>query len=275
MRSSRHQVASAACSDLGRARHAPGSRPPRRLPACPPSARRRPWCGRRAPPRRRAAPGACLRWRTRTPRPQSSPHPWPPRTVRPRPDRLHATGAQPVRGDQVLARAPVAPVGSMHHTCPSRARVPSVWRRRSLLTLAASTGPRHPRMAGTAKLVVFPLWVGPDHDQGLGRLGGQARQPRHTGQDAEEEPARQERPRRPPAAGAGRAAGPSARPAPVAVRARPPSSRQHRPAPVRRCRRSSAPPRASGRTTSGSAVTAALPRRHGRVGVDDATVPSR
>ncbi len=29
------------------------------------------------------------------------------------------------------------------------------------MTLAASTGPRQPRMAGTARLVVFPLWVGP------------------------------------------------------------------------------------------------------------------
>ena len=69
--------------------------------------------------------------------------------------------AQPVKGDQVAARAPVLPVGSMHHTCPWRARVPNVLRRRSLLTLAASTGPRHPRIAGTARLVVFPLWVGP------------------------------------------------------------------------------------------------------------------
>ena len=68
---------------------------------------------------------------------------------------------QPASGDQVAAGAPVAPVGSMHHTWPSRARVPSVWRRRSLLTLAASTGPRQPKMAGTAKLVVFPLCVGP------------------------------------------------------------------------------------------------------------------
>ena len=68
---------------------------------------------------------------------------------------------QPVSGDQVLARAPVAPVGSMHHTWPRRALVPNVWRRRSLLTLAASTGPRHPRIAGTAKLVVLPLCVGP------------------------------------------------------------------------------------------------------------------
>ena len=33
---------------------------------------------------------------------------------------------QPVSGDQILARAPVQPVGSMHHTWPWRARVPRV-----------------------------------------------------------------------------------------------------------------------------------------------------
>ncbi len=69
--------------------------------------------------------------------------------------------AHPVSGDQVLGRVPVQPVGSMHHTRPRRARTPSVWRSRSLFTLAASTGPHHPRMAGTARLVVLPLWVGP------------------------------------------------------------------------------------------------------------------
>ena len=68
---------------------------------------------------------------------------------------------QAVSGDQVLAGAPVHPVGSMHHTRPRRAHDPSVSRSRSLLTLAATTGPRQPRMAGTARLVVFPLWVGP------------------------------------------------------------------------------------------------------------------
>ena len=75
----------------------------------------------------------------------------------------HAPGQsrQAVSGDQVLAGVPVAPVGSMHHTRPRRAHGPSVPRRRSLLTLAATTGPRQPRMAGTARLVVFPLWVGP------------------------------------------------------------------------------------------------------------------
>ena len=81
------------------------------------------------------------------------------RSAATRQDRCHS--AQPVSGDHVLARAPVQPVGSMHHTRPRRARAPSVWRRRSLLTLAATTGPRQPRMAGTARLVVFPLWVGP------------------------------------------------------------------------------------------------------------------
>ncbi len=65
------------------------------------------------------------------------------------------------KATRLLARAPVEPVGSMHHTWPWRARVPNVLRRRSLFTLAASTGPRQPRIAGTARLVVFPLWVGP------------------------------------------------------------------------------------------------------------------
>ena len=68
---------------------------------------------------------------------------------------------QPVTGDHVSAGTPLHPVGSMHHTRPPRARTPSVSRRRSLFTLAATTGPRQPRMAGTARLVVLPLWVGP------------------------------------------------------------------------------------------------------------------
>ena len=68
---------------------------------------------------------------------------------------------QPVSGDHPSAVAPLVPVGSMHHTRPRQARSFLVWLRRSLFTLAASTGPRHPRMAGTARLVVLPLWVGP------------------------------------------------------------------------------------------------------------------
>ena len=68
---------------------------------------------------------------------------------------------QPVSGDQASAGAPLDPVGSMHHTRPNRARVAFVWRSRSPFTLAATTGPRHPRMAGTARLVVLPLCVGP------------------------------------------------------------------------------------------------------------------
>ena len=81
------------------------------------------------------------------------------RSAATRQDRCHSP--QPVSGDHMLDRAPVQPVGSMHHTRPRRARAPSVRRRRSLLTLAATTGPRQPRMAGTARLVVFPLCVGP------------------------------------------------------------------------------------------------------------------
>ncbi len=159
---------------------------------------------------------------------------------------------QPVRGDQVLARAPVEAVGSMHHTWPSRALVPSVWRRRSLLTLAASTGPRQPRIAGTAKLVVLPLCVGPDHDEGLGRFGGEAGEPRHARQDTEEQTARRSDPRGPPAASAGRAtvahrAPRPSRRAPLAVLA-PPAPCQEMPA-------KSAPPRAMGRTRSGRLAT--------------------
>ena len=64
-------------------------------------------------------------------------------------------------GVHSLAGAPVDRVGSMHHTWPRPARCCRVCRRRSLLTLAASTGPSHPNMAGTARALVFPLWVGP------------------------------------------------------------------------------------------------------------------
>ncbi len=64
-------------------------------------------------------------------------------------------------GDHRLARMAVAPVGSMHHTVPRAERVPKVWCNRSLLTLAATTGPGQSTMAGTARQVVFPLCVGP------------------------------------------------------------------------------------------------------------------
>ena len=67
----------------------------------------------------------------------------------------------PVRGDHRLGRAAVESVGSIHHTRPRRLHVPSVWCNKSLLTLAATTGPRQPRMAGTASRVVLPLCVGP------------------------------------------------------------------------------------------------------------------
>ena len=67
----------------------------------------------------------------------------------------------PGTGDHELAGTPVQPVGSIHQTWPRRWRAATVSRNRSLFTLAATTGPRHPRMAGTARLVVLPLWVGP------------------------------------------------------------------------------------------------------------------
>ncbi len=82
----------AAPRGVPRAAHgARGRRPPRRPLACRPTAPRRPWCGRRAPPRQTEGPGAWPPWRTRTRRPPSSRRPWPPRTVRPRPGRPRAT----------------------------------------------------------------------------------------------------------------------------------------------------------------------------------------
>ena len=49
----------------------------------------------------------------------------------------------------------------MHQTRPRSLRRSRVARRRSLFTLAATTGPSQARIAGTASAVVFPLWVGP------------------------------------------------------------------------------------------------------------------
>ena len=68
---------------------------------------------------------------------------------------------QRVRGVHVLDRAPVDPVGSMHQMRPRSLRWRRVERKRSLLTLAATTGPSQDRIAGMASAVVFPLCVGP------------------------------------------------------------------------------------------------------------------
>ena len=67
------------------------------------------------------------------------------------------SGVQPAPG------MPVLPVGSYTHVCArgSAARALSVSRRRSVLTEVATTGPCHSRMAGMAKPVVLPVWVGP------------------------------------------------------------------------------------------------------------------
>jgi len=72
-----------------------------------------------------------------------------------------AQSAQRVRGDHVLGRAPTDPEGSMHQMRPRSLRCFWVARKRSLFTLAATTGPSQARIAGTARAVVFPLWVGP------------------------------------------------------------------------------------------------------------------
>src|SRR6185437_4158528 len=64
-------------------------------------------------------------------------------------------------GVQRVDGSPVVWPGSKHQTVPHRRRQAMVSRTRSVLTLAATTGPSQPRMAGTARAVVLPLWVGP------------------------------------------------------------------------------------------------------------------
>ena len=167
VRSSRHQVARAASRASGWPR-APGCRPPRRPPGCRPSAPRRPWGGRRAPRRGGAAPAAWPRWRTRTRRPPSSRRPWPPRTGRRRSGRPGATPHTRPSGDQVLGRVPVQPVGSMHHTRPSRARAPSV-----VAQQVALDAGRHHR---TAPARGWPARPGSSSSR-----SGSARRPRGTG----------------------------------------------------------------------------------------------
>jgi len=134
------------------------------------------------------------------------------------------------------------------------------------LTLAATTGPRQPRIAGTAKLVVFPLCVGPittkDWAVSAARPVGRTT------------PGRTPRRRRP--GGAPSAATLSGlrsrRRAQRAPRPPPRALRSILPRPVMEMAANSAPPRPSGSTTPGSPVTTALPRRHGSVGVDNAAL---
>ena len=64
-------------------------------------------------------------------------------------------------GDHRAGAVPVVPAGSRHQRVPSPRRHRCVAARRSVFTLAASTGPGHDRIAGTASPLVLPLWVGP------------------------------------------------------------------------------------------------------------------
>jgi hypothetical protein len=69
--------------------------------------------------------------------------------------------AEADRGDHPAESRPVAPEGSKHWTVPTVARWAAVWSMRSVLTLDATTGPGHSRMAGTASPDVLWDWVGP------------------------------------------------------------------------------------------------------------------
>ena len=132
------------------------------------------------------------------------------------------------------------------------------------MTLAASTGPGQPRIAGTARPVVLPLWVGPTTTTRLGRFGRQAGGREHARAAA--------RGARRPGGGrvgghhagaAGRAAGPSGRrgAAGAGPAARAPARLQEKPA--TRARR----PRRHGEHDGRRGSPAA--GRHGGVGVDD------
>ena len=55
----------------------------------------------------------------------------------------------------------VQAAGSNTNTSPSSERQPIVSAIKSDLTLVATTGPGHSRIAGIARPVVFPVWVGP------------------------------------------------------------------------------------------------------------------
>ena len=74
------------------------------------------------------------------------------------PGQVRAVG----KGDHAVAGRPVTPIGSKQWTDPWVDRWAMVWSSRSPFTLAATTGPSHPRMAGTAKPLVLRDWVGPN-----------------------------------------------------------------------------------------------------------------
>ena len=73
------------------------------------------------------------------------------------PDHVRAAS----NGDHWAEGSPVELLGSKHTTSPQCWRQAMVSRTRSVFTLAATTGPSHPRMDGMANPVVFRLWVGP------------------------------------------------------------------------------------------------------------------
>ena len=81
------------------------------------------------------------------------------------------------RGDQVTTGRPVTPVGSKQWTRPTVDRCPTVCSSRSPFTLAATTGPVHPRMAGTANPVVLCDWVGPNTMTDWARSAATRRRP--------------------------------------------------------------------------------------------------
>src|SRR5664280_3418772 len=64
-------------------------------------------------------------------------------------------------GDQAADARPVEPDGSKTSTEPRDLRCSRECSIRSVLMLAATTGPSHPRMAGTAKPLVLCDWLGP------------------------------------------------------------------------------------------------------------------
>ena len=81
------------------------------------------------------------------------------------------------RGDQAEAGRPVTPDGSKQWTAPWVDRWPTVSSRRSPFTLAATTGPSQPRMAGTANPLVLWDWVGPNTSTDWARSAASRRRP--------------------------------------------------------------------------------------------------
>ena len=244
MRSSRHQVARAACE---RPRAAPARS---RMPATSPTS----WVSTQRTTSAMVRPSSAAA--RKSGRQQLGRGGVPELAVRRRPvglGRLAQVGGDPA-GPVPLAHTrraatrcwparPCSRSGRCTTPGPAGCTAPSVWRSRSLFTLAASTGPRHPRMAGTARLVVLPLWVGPTTTRDWARSAASPPSRTTPGDTPEERAGRAEaRPPR-PAAGAGRgrrgparARGASAPRAGARCRAR---SRVRDPA-------SSAPPSATG-----------------------------